>query len=431
MFNLSIITIGNELVSGSILDTNSQFLCSELSELGFNIKKVVLVGDYVEDIIAALKIELSKSQVIITTGGLGPTTDDLTRIAIAALAGVKIEVNNQAKEKLIALLAKRGRVANENNLRQIEFPKGAEILNNEIGTADAFITKINNIPIISLPGVPREMKHIFQNQLKPYLEKHFTLQQKPINFSFRAFGLAEATLGELIESFKLPSYIEVAYRPNFPDIIITLKHKADLNNKDRSIELERLAPSLIKHIGEEFIYSRKEKDSLASTIANLLIAKKQTLSLAESCSGGLLADSLISIAGASEFLLSSIVSYSNDAKIRLLGVNPETIKNHGAVSKETAEEMAKGIKEKSGSDFSLAVTGIAGPEGGASTASGTSTASGCTEKPVGTFWIGLATPNLVYSSKHFYPQERNIFRIMTVATALDILRRQLLGLELN
>lgn len=416
---LSIVTIGNELISGRILDTNSQFISSELSSLGFKIRKIVLVGDTIEEISTAIKEELLKSQLIITTGGLGPTTDDLTRQALAKVANVPLKLNQKAKEKLIALLAKRGRVANENNLRQVEFPEGAEVINNDLGTADSFITKIKDIPVISLPGVPREMKYIFETQLKPYLEKNFTLKQKPVSLSFRVFGIAEATLGEQIEGFKLPDYIEVAYRPNFPDIIITLKHLATTDNQQRIVELEKLNSTLIKHIGEDFVYSRKENDSLANTVTNLLIAKKQTLSLAESCSGGLLADTLISIPGASEFLLSSIVSYSNDTKIKLLGVQPKTIKTYGAVSKETVEEMASGIKEKTGSDFALAISGIAGPDGGTA------------EKPIGTFWVGLATPDSLTASKYFYPQERNIFRMMTVASALDLLRRQLLGLKLN
>ena len=416
---LSIVAIGNELVSGTILDSNSQFLCAELTALGFQIKKVLLVGDNIKEISAAINGELAQSQLIITTGGLGPTTDDLTRQAIAQVANVALKLNQKAKEKLIELLVKRGRIANENNLRQVEFPEGAEVINNELGTADSFITKINNVPIISLPGVPREMKHIFVNELKFYLEKNFNLKQKPVSLSFRVFGMAEATLGEKIEGFNLPDYIEVAYRPNFPDIIITLKNLATTDNQERTSELEKIYPSLIRHLGENFVYSRKEKDSLANVVANLLIAKKQTLALAESCSGGLLADSLISIPGASEFLLSSIVSYSNEAKIKLLGVNPETIKTCGAVSKETALEMVKGIKAKLASDFALSITGIAGPDGAS------------VEKPIGTFWVGLATADSAVAFKYCYPQERNIFRIMTVATALNLLRKQLLGLELE
>ncbi len=416
---LSIVAIGNELVSGTILDSNSQFLCAELTALGFQIKKVLLVGDNIKEISAAINGELAQSQLIITTGGLGPTTDDLTRQAIAQVANVALKLNQKAKEKLIELLVKRGRIANENNLRQVEFPEGAEVINNELGTADSFITKINNVPIISLPGVPREMKHIFVNKLKFYLEKNFNLKQKPVSLSFRVFGMAEATLGEKIEGFNLPDYIEVAYRPNFPDIIITLKNLATTDNQERTSELEKIYPSLIRHLGENFVYSRKEKDSLANVVANLLIAKKQTLALAESCSGGLLADSLISIPGASEFLLSSIVSYSNEAKIKLLGVNPETIKTCGAVSKETALEMVKGIKAKLASDFALSITGIAGPDGAS------------VEKPIGTFWVGLATADSAVAFKYCYPQERNIFRIMTVATALNLLRKQLLGLELE
>ncbi|MBP9837640.1 MAG: CinA family nicotinamide mononucleotide deamidase-related protein [Proteobacteria bacterium] len=416
---VSIVAIGNELVFGKIIDTNTQYISNLLYNCGFQLINLSCVRDDLLEIKEVLLRESLRSDIIITTGGLGPTADDLTRNAIADMNGSKLVENQPAKEKLIALLTRRKRNINENNLRQILFPEGSSILNNSIGTADGFITTLKNNSIIaSFPGVPRELKVIFQDEFIPRLKKlNLYPSNPPVTENFRCFGMAEAVIGEKIESCNFSDEIEIAYRPTLPDILISFTHRGNIDNSAKLVELNSYIDKAIAAIGKEYVYTKDINETYPMLISKLFKEKKLTLSSAESCSGGLFAEQLISIPGASEFFLSSAVTYSNDTKINLLKVKSETISKFGAVSKETAKEMAEGIRNITKSDIAISITGIAGPDGGSD------------EKPVGTFWIGLSDKNHSEAFHYFYLTERNIFRSFTTYAAYSVLKKHLYRTE--
>ena len=306
---------------------------------------------------------------------------------------------------------------NENNLRQVQFPKGAEIITNRIGTADSFVTMIGNTPVISLPGVPIETQTIFSEQLVAWLQSRFPSDEGGApSFYWRCFGCSESYLGRQIESCSIAPEIEVSYRPMFPEILLTFTHRRAASKEDKQKELTLIQPVLAAAIGDDFIVSREEHVTLPEALLSILKDRKLTLAVAESCSGGLIAHLLTSHEGASEVFLSSVVSYSNESKSIFLGVRPAMLKRYGAVSHEIAVEMARGAKYKTGADIAVSITGIAGPGGGTE------------EKPVGTFYIGIATARQEEAWPHLFIQERNLFRLYSAHLALDVVRRTLLDL---
>jgi len=415
-YRARLLAIGNELTAGKIVDSNSAFLASRLSRLGIEVVAVSVLRDRLDEIEPAIKQAVEAAEVVFTTGGLGPTSDDLTRNAVAAAANVGLEENSSARQKLEQLFATRKRPMNENNLRQVQFPSGAEVITNSIGTADAFVTRISSTPVISLPGVPIELQSIFDGPLSQWLQTHLPSPDGAApSFYWRCFGCSESYLGRQIESCSLPEEIEVSYRPMFPEILLTFTHRGSAAKSERAEALQALQPMLVSAIGEEFIVSKDEHTPLAAALLHLLKERNKTLAVAESCSGGLIGHLLTSHEGASESFSSSVVSYSNESKSIYLGVRPAMLKRYGAVSAEIAIEMARGVKYRTGSDFGLSITGIAGPGGGTE------------EKPVGTFYIGLATANKEESWHYFFAQERNLFRLYSAHLALDVVRRSLLG----
>jgi nicotinamide-nucleotide amidase len=424
-YQASLIAIGNELVFGSIVDTNSAFLSQQLYRSGIRVKHICLVEDRLDDIVAELRREAERSDILFTTGGLGPTSDDLTRHSLALVSEKQLLGNEAAQKKLEALFAARKRPLSPNNYRQVEFPEGAEIITNSLGTADAFVTTVcradgTEVKIISLPGVPRELEHIYHEQLHGWLDRHFpTVEYQPVIGSLRCFGCSESFIGARIEELGLGSEIEVAYRPMFPEILLSFTHRGKQSRDARQAGIASTLAAVRAAIGEAFLFSDDPTMSLPVCLGRLLKERGLTLAAAESCSGGLIAHSLVSQPGASSFFSSSVTAYSNEAKSVYLGVRPAILSRYGAVSGETAVEMARGAKYKTGADFGVSVTGIAGPDGGTE------------EKPVGTFWIGLVTKDFEQAFPFFFPYERNLFRQYCATLALDMVRRKILGFPLS
>ncbi len=424
MNTVGIILIGDELLSGSTQDTNGCFLADALTAVGFKVRAIHTVADEQSAIVAAIQLLAAQVSLIITSGGLGPTSDDLTRQALAKATGVELEENSASLAKLEEYARRRGVSLSAENKRQAFFPGGSEILSNRAGTADAFICffKTHNgaVPIIALPGVPKELKILIKELVVPWCKSRFSTLRPAMKQYLKLFGVSEAYIGSVIERCGLPAIVKVAYRPNFPEILLSLT----LNDIMQSAEEERIilerAEQRIKHaIGDEFVFSQDPKAGMAQVVGELLIEKKMTLACAESCSGGLLAHEIVSCPGASKYFLGSVVSYSDRWKENLLGVGPEELKSWGAVSEVVALSMAQGIRRIAGSDIALSVTGIAGPEGGTEA------------KPVGTVWLALAASEVERAICLHLPWDREYVRKYSVVMSLDLVRRLLLGLPLG
>ncbi len=428
----TIVAIGNELTSGSIVDTNSAYLAGELGRLGVRVRRISLVEDEIGRIVEEIRSAAALADFVITTGGLGPTSDDLTREAVAAACGTGLERSEESLKRMKLLFEKRGRPFAPINERQADFPTGAEILPNPAGTADAFISGFKSgggiIPLISVPGVPREMKEIFALHIRPWLARRWPGAAAD-NYSYmRVFGLSESYIGGVIESLGLDSRITTAYRPTFPEILLSFRAAAE----DGKSLVETAREKVRQALGAEFCFSDDPAVSLPARVVQLLIERNCTIAAAESCTGGMLMDKLFSVPGASQAVQAGVVSYSNDAKQVFLGVKPLVLDAYGAVSREVAEQMAEHVRMRSGAGIGISITGIAGPDGGTDT------------KPVGTVWIGLSSRNAagaegglseagrrIDTVSLVYPAERNHFRNYISSLALDLVRRSLLGYPLD
>jgi nicotinamide-nucleotide amidase len=413
MPKISIIAIGNELTRGKIIDSNSAFISSNLHNLGFLGTEISLIGDNVDAIEAEIRQKAKNCDLIITTGGLGPTSDDCTRDGIANAAQSPLEFNQLAYNKLEALCKKRNRELNQNNKRQVYFPKNSLIIENQIGTADAFISQIKgeqnkNVPCISLPGVPREMHKLFLESIAPWIKINFKNLHPPITKSLRIFGLAEAKIGEVIEALGIEKEIDFSYRPQFPEILMQLTISSHLKNAEDRVNKAR--KQIISALGENIVFSELEEENIYFTTLKLLKNKKLTFAIAESCTGGLLAHRFTGLPGASEAFLLSVVTYSNFSKERLLNISNSTLERHGAVSSEVALLMAKNIRTLSSSDIGIGITGIAGPDGGT------------IDKPVGTIWIGFSSDKYEFSELLTLPWDRQLNQEYAAAFAANLLR---------
>lgn len=403
-----IVAIGNELLSGKTLDSNTSWIARELANVGWSLCEARIVGDKKTQIIQALAGVLEQCELCITTGGLGPTSDDITRDAVASFLDVDLEFSLPVLEKLEAQAERKGRLLYESGKRQAYFPKGSEILANLKGTADAFrVETADSRQIFSLPGVPREMKYLVEQFVVPWARRSLGSTDLSERY-LRCFGLSESYIGQTLDALELPTEVQVAYRPQFPVVMVTLGAS--------NVELlDAVQKQCIEALGAQYVFSDREEDTLSQVVGSLVREQGKTLSFAESCTGGELASLAVSAPGSSEYFLGSIVSYSNKVKERLLGVKPQTLETSGAVSAEVAKEMAQGVD----ADIAVSTTGIAGPGGGTA------------EKPVGTIWIGLKLGNQLQAFQYRLPLERNAFRRYSAYLGLDMVRRALLGLNLQ
>ena len=410
-----IITIGDEILIGQIVDTNSAWLSGKLNDIGFTVTRKLTVGDSAEEIRCALAEAMGASDVVVMTGGLGPTKDDITKPTLADWFGCGMKRDEATYERNRRVLAERGVDYNALNKAQSMVPECCEVLPNSNGTAAGMWFERDGKVLVSLPGVPFEMKALMEGIVIPKLSAHFELK-RIIHKTAITFGLAESVLAATIAEWEdaLPTWMRLAYLPSPSQIRLRLS-AYDIEGRDEEEEIDGRFAALEKIIPDYIIGYGNE--TVASATAGVLAGMNATLSVAESCTGGALSATFTAMSGASSYFLGSVVSYTNGVKSDVLGVSPETLRKYGAVSRQTAEEMALGVKKLCGSDYAISTTGVAGPSGGTPDA------------PVGTVWIAVATPEGVFSKKSVFGKlrQQNIERAS--ATAINMLRLILMGRE--
>ena len=405
----TIICIGTELLIGLTQETNSYYIANRLKEYGVQVACKYIVEDDMRQVKEALELAIGNGDLVIATGGLGPTLDDLTKEAIADYIGVSMELHIPSKDKIINMMTTRHSTCTENNLRQAYFPKGSQILENPVGTAPGCIVEYNGKKIVALPGPPREMKRMLDDNLS-YMLEGFKLSST-ISKRFDFFGIGESALEDKLSSlFNNQNNPIIATYAAMGSVTLLVTATASTPQAAEGL-LEPFVKEINSTVGE-YIYSTSG-NSLEEVVVKLLKDKGMTLSLAESCTGGLLASRLTRLAGVSEVFDRSLVTYSNRAKVEALGVPAEIIEKYGAVSEETAMAMLKGLKEGSGSSCCVSVTGIAGPGGGSE------------EKPIGLVYIGIAIEEELSVHRFNFFGERERIQVMSVLTVLDLLRRKI------
>jgi len=405
-----IIAVGTELLLGNIVNTNAQYLSQKLAEIGIDVYYNLVVGDNMQRLIDTIKTSLCRSDLIITSGGLGPTADDLTKEGISEALGLKLLPDSASIKKIEAIFKSMGRPMTENNIKQGYIPEDAVILENNNGTAPGVLIEKDGKIIIMLPGPPKELYPMFEDKVLPYLRTkvHSTIKSRMLRVIGVGESAAEDMLKEIINNQTNPTLAPYA-KDGEVHLRITAK-------SDKTEEADRLIDQMeekVKIILGENIYGHDE-ESLEEVVLKLLQEKKMTISLAESCTGGLIANRLTDVPGASASLICGVISYSNASKINILGVSEDTISKYGAVSSQTAEEMAYGVKRINGTDIGLSITGIAGPDGGSA------------EKPVGLCYIGVALGDKVMVHKLIFNGNRKKIKWNSSSKALDLLRRELL-----
>ena len=408
--SVTIITIGDELLIGQTIDTNSSWMATELNKIGIRVKRRVAVGDVWDEIWQALEDEAVHSPIVLITGGLGPTSDDITKPLLCKFFDGKMVVDQGALDNVRNIfenILKRPLL--ERNLKQAEVPDTCQVILNKRGTAPGMWFEKNNTIFISMPGVPHEMKGMMTMQVLPALQERFQLSPF-IHKTLLTAGIGESFLADTLIDFEknLPPEIKLAYLPNYG--MVRLRLTAD-GMKMTMHEIDEQFQKL-KHLVAEYMVIDQDL-SLQETISEILIQKRQTLSLAESCTGGYISHLITAIPGSSQFFMGGVVSYANELKINMLGVSPETIMQHGAVSLATVEQMAEGIRKKTGTDFSLATSGIMGP-GGATE-----------EKPVGFVCVAVSSKEGTKSTTFSFRFDRQRNIELTAAHALNFLRKNM------
>lgn len=411
----SIITIGDELLIGQTIDTNSAFIAQELNKIGIHVHYRIAVGDVWDDIWNTLDEESKKSDLIILTGGLGPTADDITKPLLCKYFNGEMIINKEAEENVKNIFSKfLKRPLTERNLKQADVPSTCTVLINKQGTAPGmwFEKKIDlkSQPVfyVSLPGVPFEMKWLVNEVLIPKIKTEFetaSIQHKTLLTA----GIGESYLADKIKNFEdsLPQFIKLAYLPSNGMVKLRLSCYDKIANENK--EIEKYFSLLKKEVSDHLIVD--EDISIQEVIARLLKQKNKTLVTAESCSGGYISHLLTKMPGSSDFFLGSVVCYDNSVKETVLGVNQDTLDNYGAVSEETVWQMAQGVRTKLHADYAIAVSGIMGPSGGTE------------DKPVGTVWIAIANNKKVKTHKMHFRYSRIINIEITSTYALYFLHQ--------
>jgi nicotinamide-nucleotide amidase len=402
-------SIGTELTRGEINNTNAAWLAERLTAIGLDVVSIDTVADDANEILAALERLSQGTALVVTTGGLGPTTDDITSSSVARWLGVEKLRHPGVIAALEQRLARLGRALTASNAQQADFPAGAAILENPHGTAPGFSVQKQGCSLFFMPGVPREMRPMFESHVAPTARALVSGAQHQLRL--RCFGVPESILNDKLAGLEAAFDVSVGYRAHFPEVIVKLLARADSPSAALA-RAERAATEARARLGSA-IYSEGDQD-MPVLVGELLRQHHVTLSLAESCTGGLVS-SLLTQHPASDFLLGGFVSYDNQVKIDQLGVNPATLDEHGAVSPQTAREMAEGARARFKSDFALSLTGIAGP-------------SGATEgKPVGLVYYALATPEGTrVEHVNISQRPREAVQLYSAWCGLDLIRQQLL-----
>jgi nicotinamide-nucleotide amidase len=396
---IELITTGTELLLGFTLNTHLNYIAQKLATIGLRLDRHTTVGDDPAELRAAIAEALARCRVLLAPGGLGPTADDCTREVVAELLGRPLARDETIADAIRERFRRRGIAMPESVLRQALVPAGAQALPNPHGTAPGLAIEHENKLIVLLPGPPRELKPMFEQYVLPVLEQNFAPADRPVCRVFKVVGLAESVVEERIGA--APG-VELGFCARMGEVEVRILGK-NLAEAERKIRA-----ALGPHIFGE------GDDRLEEVVVKQLAAAGKTVAVAESCTGGLIAHRLTNVSGASRVFLAGYVTYSNESKVELLGVRPETLARHGAVSEEVCRAMAEACRRRSGADFALATTGIAGPTGGTP------------EKPVGLVYIGLATPTRTEVQRHLLLFDRETFKFFASQYALDALRRELL-----
>jgi len=408
LIKAEIIAIGDELLYGQIMDTNSHWISQELDLIGVKVVRKTTVGDNRTDILTAFAEAETRADIILITGGLGPTQDDLTKPLLAEYFGCDIIEFPEAVQAITSFFKKRGREMTQLNILQGHLPTCCTYVPNEVGTAPGMWFEKNGRYWMSMPGVPYEMKKLMKDFVLPKLPKVFEL---PIIYHklIKTAGIGESWLADLIKDWEnnLPEHIRLAYLPSLGHVKLRLtafgKDKPTLES-EVAHQIKEVLPLI-----DKFVYGYNE-ETLETAIGKLLKNAEKTLALAESCSGGYVSHLITTVAGSSSYFQGSVIPYHNEFKEKILGVKSATLQEFGAVSEQTVKEMAEGVKNLFGSDFGLASSGIAGPDGGTD------------EKPVGTVWIACAGQGYVEARKLQLTQDRLLNIQLTGVSLLNLLR---------
>ncbi len=407
-----ILTIGDEILYGQIVDTNSQWISEQLSLAGIKTIRKTIVGDVREEILSSFKEAESRVQIILITGGLGPTKDDLTKPLLAEYFNSPLKMDNESLAEVKKFFEKRGSELTGLNRKQAELPEACQKITNRMGTAPGMWFEKEGKVFVSMPGVPLEMKTMMTEQIVPRLRDFF---HTPVIYHkiVRTIGIGESFLSEEIAEWEdaLPDNIKLAYLPSMGQVKLRLTALGEskvLLTSQVEKEIEKLLP-----LAGKYIYGY-DLEEIQEAVGKLLRDKGLTLSTAESCTGGYLAHLITQISGSSDYFQGAIVTYSNEVKMNQLNVDKETLETHGAVSEETAKEMAGNVREKLNTSIGLATTGVAGPGGGSE------------EKPVGTVWIAYADEQRTVARKLLLSSDRLLNIQLTATIGLNLLRIQIL-----
>lgn len=406
-----LINTGTELLLGNVLNTHQQWLCQRLFEVGYRVQRQVCVPDTGEAIQGAIKEALARADVVICTGGLGPTSDDITRDLVAQLLGRKLLMDEQVRQDIQNFFAKRNRPQPARTEVQALVPEGARVLPNAVGTAPGLAIEIPagqfrsaKTWLFMLPGPPRELHPMFLEHALPMIRSVLPIQERLACRTLRTSGIGESMVEDRIAvplDKLVREGLELGYCARTGEVDVRFVGSAAMVSE---------AEQIVRKILGDYVFGI-DNQRIEEVIVTLLTDRKQTLAIAESCTGGLISHRITNVPGASAVLRAGLVTYSNDAKQTLLGVRSDSLKEHGAVSEAVACEMARGACERTGADYGLAVTGIAGPSGGTP------------EKPVGTVFIGAASGERSLAKKMFNPYDRETFKHVTSQQGLDLLRR--------
>ncbi len=414
-----ILSTGDEITTGKVVDTNANYLADKLHENGIDLAAVLTVGDVPERLEWAWRTGIQLGDVVISTGGIGPTADDLTTETIARITGRKLYRHQESVDHMKRLFATANRPMPENNLKQADFPEGAEVITNPLGTAPGFHLPVpdgNRVShLIVMPGVPREMKPMMENWVVPWLAKNRGTNKVFAVKIFQTFGISESGLDQAVAGLIKPEEGRVAFRASFPQISMRITVEGEPGEAERKLEVlsERVREKISNYLFAE------GDSSMEEVVAQLLIHHGIKLAVAESCTGGLIGNRLTNVPGSSKFLLADLVTYSNEAKQSLLGVTDATLSAHGAVSEECVREMAAGVRKRIGADVGIATSGIAGPDGGTP------------DKPVGTVCIALDSEDVKTSRRYQMRGTRDWVKLLSSQVALDWMRRYALKIPIE
>jgi nicotinamide-nucleotide amidase len=419
MLRVSILTIGDEILIGQIVNTNASWIAQKCVEVGAFVIEHCVVGDSEEEILEALKRLYNLSDIILITGGLGPTRDDLTKPVLTKFFDDELIFSDEVLQWIKEYYSKRGiNEVTERNKNLALIPKSCTPLKNLVGTAPGLLFEKENKAVFAMPGVPKEMQFLMKEYVIPYIQNKITSRKLPTHI-FRVLqtcGIAESVLADKLSGLEeILNGVNVAFLPSYKGVRLRIEAKGEDVVKTE-LAIQKVVDFIKGKVGE-YIFGEGEV-SLAQVVGELLAERKETVAVAESCTGGLLGGEFTNIPGSSRYFLGGIIAYSNEIKERILGVEKQVLQKFGAVSQETATQMSENVRKLFNSTYGISITGIAGPDGGTS------------EKPVGTVWISLSAPDKSIAKRYQFGDDRQINRERSVGAALTMLYAYLKRLEI-